>query len=124
MTATTPNVLLDAETARAMTLAEADPITGLDGAAIGTRDRELWQSGDGAVTVGVWEVDAGAFASRFQHYGECVTLVRGELHCTPADGGPAFTVRAGETVVFPRGWTGAWRTPDGLRKIYTIWSAQ
>jgi uncharacterized cupin superfamily protein len=90
---------------------------------LGRRHRTLWRRGNGAIEVGVWEVDAGRFHANYGAFGECVRIDSGEVQCTPDDGSPAFTLRAGDWMTFPRGWTGEWVMPSPVRKVYVIWEA-
>jgi uncharacterized cupin superfamily protein len=73
--------------------------------------------------VGIWEVDAGRFHADFGAYGECTRVVSGEVRCTP-DGGEAFTLRTGDWMTFPRGWTGEWVMPAPLRTVSVTWTAR
>ncbi len=88
------------------------------------RSRTLWQSADGSLEVGVWEIDAGRFHAEFGAYGECIRILSGEMRCTPDDGGEPFTLRAGDWMTFPRGWTGEWVMPAPTRKVYVTWAAR
>jgi uncharacterized protein len=90
---------------------------------LGRRSRTLWRSGNGAIEVGVWEVDAGRFHADYGAFGECVRIVNGEVRCTPDDGSQVFTLREGDWMTFARGWTGEWEMPSPLRKVYVIWEA-
>ncbi|MCD6029476.1 MAG: hypothetical protein K0S78_1650 [Thermomicrobiales bacterium] len=87
------------------------------------RSRTLWQSADGSLEVGVWEIDAGRFRADFGAFGECIRILSGEMRCTPDDGGEPFALRAGDWMTFPRGWTGEWVMPAPLRKVYVTWEA-
>jgi uncharacterized cupin superfamily protein len=86
------------------------------------RSRTLWQSADGSLEVGVWEIDAGRFDADFGAYGECIRILSGAMECTPDDGEP-FTLRAGDWMTFPRGWTGEWMMLAPTRKVYVTWTA-
>ena len=90
---------------------------------LGRRSRTLWRSGNGAIEVGVWEVDAGRFHADYGAFGECVRILSGDVRCTPDDGSQAFTLREGDWMTFARGWTGEWEMPSPLRKVYVIWEA-
>ena len=92
--------------------------------ALAHRSRTLWRSADGSLEVGVWEVDAGRFPAHFGAYGECIRIVSGQVRCTPDDGGAPFTLRAGDWMTFPRGWTGEWVMPSPMRKVYVTWEAR
>jgi uncharacterized cupin superfamily protein len=121
MTATMTAEKIEGAAIAAMALAEQDPIPGIDDRAIGARERASWRNGDGTIETGVWECDAGRFRAEFEAYGELFTVVSGEVVCTPDDGGAPFTLRPGDSVTFPRGWTGEWDVRAPLRKVYAIW---
>ncbi len=87
------------------------------------RSRTLWHSANEAIEIGVWEVDAGHFHADFGAYGEIIRIISGEMHFTPDDGGDPFTLRAGDWMTFPRGWTGEWEMPSPLRTTYVIWNS-
>jgi uncharacterized cupin superfamily protein len=114
---------IDPAAAVAMALPEKEPFTQYDGSPLGTRGVELWASEDGSIGVGVWECDAGRFPADFSEYGEIIQVVRGELVCTSDADGAVTTLRPGDTMVFPRGWTGEWVMREPLRKIWTSWLA-
>ena len=101
----------------------AVPAERAGGSPLAYRGQELWRSANGVLEAGVWEIDAGRFAANFGGYGELIRIVSGELECTPDDGGPQFVLRAGDWATFPRGWTGEWRMPAPLRKVYLTWAA-
>lgn len=99
---------------------EAKPIT-QPGVTIGTRDYQAWVNGDGSIETGIWECDAGVFRSRFEHHGELILILAGEMVCTP-DGGEPFTLAEGEACTFPRGWSGEWNVLRPIRKLYAVWT--
>jgi uncharacterized cupin superfamily protein len=51
-------------------------------------------------------VEPGRFRADFGAHGECIRILSGELRCTPDDGGTLCSLRAGDWMTFPRGWTG------------------
>ncbi len=111
--------------AAAMELEEGEPFpperTG--GGPLRQRNCTLWRSADGSIEMGVWEVDAGRFHANFGAFGELFQVVGGEVRCVPDDGSDVFTLRAGDWMTFPRGWTGKWVMPSPLRKVYVTWEA-
>jgi uncharacterized cupin superfamily protein len=115
---------IDGATVAAMELPDRDPFETIDGGALGTRGVNLWHSADGTIVTGVWECDAGRFHADFSEDGECIHVVRGELVCTADADGTVTTLRPGDTMVFPRGWTGEWDVRVPLRKIYSNWRAR
>jgi uncharacterized cupin superfamily protein len=120
MTATMTAQKIEGAEVGAIALAEQDAIPGIGGSAIGARERASWRNGEGTIETGVWECDAGRFRAEFDAYGELFTVVSGEVVCTP-DGGAPFTLHPGDSVTFPRGWTGEWDVRSPLRKVYAIW---
>lgn len=99
---------------------DAKPIT-QEGVSIPTRDYQAWVNSDGSIETGIWECDAGAFRSRFEHHGEMIYIIQGEMVCTP-DAGDAFTLAEGDSVTFPKGWSGTWEVKRPIRKLYTVWT--
>jgi uncharacterized cupin superfamily protein len=92
-----------------------------EGRAIGKRSRAIWRNADGSLGAGIWEVDEGTFWADFRAYGEIIFVVAGEMECTADADGSVVTLRAGDAMVFPRGWTGWWAIKVRLRKIYSAW---
>jgi uncharacterized cupin superfamily protein len=111
--------------AAAMPLDEGTPFpperTG--GGSLGKRSRTLWRSDDGTIEMGIWEIDAGRFHARFHGNGELIRIVAGEVDCT-GDDGSRFSLRPGDWMTIPRGWTGEWVMPSPLRKVYVTWEAR
>ena len=116
-------VMIDGTSMATMELVEKEQFETLHGGWLGTRGRHLWRSADGTVITGVWECDAGAFQADFGDYGECIVVLSGELTCIADADGMTTTLRPGDAMVFPRGWTGQWRMPQPLRKLFTSWEA-
>jgi uncharacterized protein len=110
--------------AAAMMLEEGEPFpperTG--GGPLGKRSRTLWRSADGTIEMGIWEIDAGRFHARFHGNGELIRIVAGKADCT-GDDGSSFSLRPGDWMTIPRGWTGEWVMPSPLRKVYVTWKA-
>lgn len=115
---------IDLATAAQLELTEKEPFAQYDGTPLGTRGVRLWTSADGLIAFGVWECDAGRFHGEFDGYGETVQVVSGELTCTADADGAVTTLRPGDTMVFPCGWTGEWRMPGPFRKICTAWTVR
>lgn len=92
-----------------------------EGVSIGTRDYRAWINGDGSIETGIWECDAGTFHSRFEHHGEMIYILQGEMQCT-SDDGASFTLAEGDSCTFPRGWSGIWDVKRPIRKLYTVWT--
>jgi uncharacterized cupin superfamily protein len=108
--------------ATAMALEEGTPFpperTG-DGP-LGRRSRTLWRSADETIEMGVWEVDAGRYQANFGASGELIRIISGAVNCT-GDDGSRFSLRPGDWMTIPRGWTGEWVMPSPLRKVYVTW---
>lgn len=113
---------IDGATVAGIDLA-AGPAIPTDAGPMGTYDLSTWRTADGSIETGVWACDAGVFHPRFTGYGECITIVSGEVNVTGEDGS-AFAMRPGDTLVFPRGWAGTWNVVSPLRKLYTTWTAR
>lgn len=94
-----------------------------DGVSIGTRDYRSWINTDGSIETGIWECDSGAFHSRFEHHGEMIVILEGELECT-GDDGSHFVLTEGDACTFPRGWSGIWNVIRPVRKLYAVWTAE
>jgi uncharacterized cupin superfamily protein len=92
-----------------------------DGVSIPTRDYSSWTSSDGSIETGIWECDAGTFRSRFEHHGEMIYILQGEMACTGEDGA-SFTLAEGDSCTFPKGWSGVWEVKRPIRKLYTVWT--
>jgi uncharacterized cupin superfamily protein len=105
---------------RAVVAPEARPIE-QPGVTIGTRDYQAWVNADGSIETGIWECDTGTFRSRFEHHGELILILAGEMICTP-DGGETFTLTEGDACTFPRGWSGEWNVTRSIRKLYAVWT--
>ena len=120
-TATT--LKIDRDEVAAMVLDEDAPIPAVDGGTLGTRNRTTWRSDDGTSEPGVWECDAGRFHATFGSYGEMIHIVGGQMVCT-GDDGDTFTLRPGDSITFPRGWTGEWDVRSPLRKVYATFTAR
>ena len=123
MTATAVSRRIDGEAVKTMELEEGRGIPSLDGGTLGTRSHETWKSADGTISSGVWECDEGRFQAKFAGYGETMHVVSGEVECTGVDG-TNFTLRPGDSMTFPRGWTGEWNIRTKLRKVYTTWDKE
>ncbi len=115
--------LTPAETA-AMLLQEETPLPSerSGGGPLGKRSRTLWRSDDGTIEMGVCEIDAGRFQANFGANGELIRIVEGEVVCT-GDDGSRFSLRSGDWMTIPRGWTGEWVMSSPLRKVYVTWEA-
>jgi uncharacterized protein len=83
---------------------------------MGTWGVTLWE--DGAVSVGVWECEAGPSRWLLEQH-ESIHLLAGRMTVQP-DGGAAIEMGPGDVAVFPKGWSGTWQIHEKLRKVYTL----
>ena len=93
----------------------------LDGP-MATARRGLWQSGDGAIRVGLWACAPGRFWTMYDGEGEFIRVMDGRLTCVE-DGGPTTHLGPGDAMTFPAGWRGEWRIEGTLRKLFAGWAA-
>jgi uncharacterized cupin superfamily protein len=82
----------------------------------------LVQSADKKVSSGLWECSAGRFRWTFG-WDEFVHVLEGEATIKP-EGGPAITLRAGDTAHFPLGLQTEWLVPRHIRKAFTVRTAE
>lgn len=76
----------------------------------------LWEK-DGAET-GIWESTAGP--SRWHlDTNEFVHVLAGKM-TVAEDGGLPIEVGPGDTLLFPKGWSGTWDIHETIRKLYVI----
>jgi uncharacterized cupin superfamily protein len=105
-----------------ISLEPSDTFTNIDGTPLQTKSKALWSSTDGTINAGIWECDAGRFWADFGEYGEIVVIVSGELACA-GDNGSHSILKPGDSMIFPRGWTGEWAMESPVRKIFASWNA-
>ena len=97
-------------------LADTGPLEEATGEPMHTRGVTFWQDGD--LEAGVWECTPGP--SRWLLEGhEFVHIVSGRMTVTP-DGGEPTSIAAGDSTVFPRGWSGTWQIHEPIRKVYVL----
>jgi uncharacterized cupin superfamily protein len=77
----------------------------------------LWEVGE--QSSGIWECTAGPSHWTLET-NEFVHLLTGRMTVTE-DGGEAVDLVAGDTMVFPLGWSGTWDITETLRKVYVIY---
>lgn len=116
------DVAVNGAYAPGMTLDEYGPISASIGVALDGpmrhRGKVFWQSTDGKVTCGLWEVDAGRFSCAFESEGEMVHVVKGTLVATDATG-LVITLAPGDVYTFTPGWRGIWEMREPMRKFFT-----
>ena len=105
-----------------MRLDEYGPISESIGVALdgpmSHRGKVFWQSEDGKVSCGLWEVDAGRFSCVFDGEGEMVHVVKGTIVATE-ESGETLTLGPGDVYTFTPGWKGIWEMREPMRKFFT-----
>lgn len=71
--------------------------------------------------IGLWQCEAYARKQVEPSYSELMFILNGAVTLTAENGDP-YHVRAGETVVVPRGATNAWTSEETVRKVFCILS--
>ncbi|HZZ97730.1 MAG TPA: cupin domain-containing protein [Jatrophihabitantaceae bacterium] len=109
---TTPHLhaTVDAE------LEDWGPLEEATGPEMTTSGVELWA--DGEQSGGIWQCTPGPSHWTLETH-EVIQLIAGRMTVTP-DGGEPTELAAGDTAVFPRGWTGTWQIHETVRKVYAI----
>lgn len=79
----------------------------------------LFTSADGLVEVGVWECTPGKFTADRSASSEICHIISGKAQLARIDGEVRDLV-AGDVLVLPRGWKGAWTIVEPTRKLYVI----
>jgi uncharacterized protein len=102
--------------AAAAELEEWGPLEEATGPEMTTSGLTLWKDGD--QEVGVWECTPGPSHWTLETH-ESVQILAGRMTVTP-DGGEPTEIGAGDTAVFPRGWTGTWDIHETIRKVYVL----
>ncbi len=88
------------------------------------RGHTFYQSADGKLTIGVWEATPGVLDVPDPYaVDEMMYVLQGKIVLTDTDGN-ASTHVPGDGVVLPKGWTGTFGVPDGVRKIYVAYSGE
>ncbi|MGO9196830.1 MAG: cupin domain-containing protein [Acidimicrobiales bacterium] len=93
------------------------PLAEATGDMMSTSGITLWEDGNGAET-GIWECTPGPSHWSLETH-EFVHVLSGSMTVT-ADGGDAVHLGPGDTVLFPKGWSGVWQIHETLRKLYVI----
>lgn len=87
------------------------------GAPMATHGKKLWV-GNGQ-EVGLWKCAPGPSRWVFDGASEAITILSGRM-TVAEDNGQTHEVKAGDTVVFPSGWSGTWEIHETIFKIYTL----
>ena len=93
------------------------PLDEATGEPMQTSGTTLWTA-DSGQEVGVWACTPGPSRWKLET-NEFVHILSGRMTVTP-DEGDAVEVGAGDTAVFPAGWTGTWQIHDPIRKLYVL----
>lgn len=88
------------------------------GSEMQTSGVSLWK-GEGDQSAGVWECTAGPSHWTLET-NEFVYVMSGSMTVTSDGDGEPVTLKAGDTILIPRGWSGAWEIHETLRKLYVI----
>ena len=80
------------------------------------RGQVFWE--EGSLVAGAWECDPGPSRWTFET-NEFIYILAGSMTVT-RDGGSAVRLKAGDTAVFPVGWTGTWTIHEPIRKVYNL----
>jgi hypothetical protein len=105
--------------AQAATMTELEDWGALEeatGPEMQTSGYTLWE--DGEASSGVWVCSPGPSFWKLET-NEFVHIIGGSMTVTP-QGGESVTLKAGDTMMFPRGWEGTWEIHETLRKLYVI----
>ena len=105
--------------AQAATMTELEdwgPLEEATGTEMQTSGYTLWE--EGGASSGVWVCSPGPSFWKLDT-NEFVHIIGGSMTVTP-EGGESVTLKAGDTMVFPRGWEGTWEIHETLRKLYVI----
>jgi uncharacterized protein len=92
------------------------PLEEATGPEMQTSGYTLWEEGDSSA--GVWVCTPGPSHWTLGTH-EFVHIVEGSMTVTP-DAGEPVTLKQGDTMLFPRGWSGDWEIHETLRKLYVI----
>jgi hypothetical protein len=105
--------------AQAATMTELEDWGALEeatGPEMQTSGYTLWE--DGEASSGVWVCSPGPSFWKLET-NEFVHIIGGSMTVTSQEG-ESVTLKAGDTMVFPRGWEGTWEIHETLRKLYVI----
>jgi len=92
------------------------PLAEATGAQMQTSGITFWKDGD--QEAGIWECTPGPSRWTLQTH-EFVQILSGSMTVTP-DGGQPADISAGDSAVFPRGWSGTWQIHETIRKAYVL----
>jgi uncharacterized protein len=81
--------------------------------------RELFQSRDKTLEVGIWECTPGRFTADRSHSSEICHILSGRAEVRTLNGEPR-ALGPGDVLVLPQGWKGEWRIWETTRKLYVF----
>jgi uncharacterized protein len=116
MTTSTNPLALLGDAATRTDLEDWGPLEEATGEEMQTAGLTLWEEGE--QSSGIWECTAGPSHWTLETH-EFVHLLTGRMTVTP-DGGESVELGAGDTMLFPKGWSGTWDIAETLRKVYVI----
>lgn len=106
------------EAASRQDLEEWGPLEEATGPEMSTFGLTLWEDGNGAET-GIWECTPGPSRWSLETH-EFVHVLSGAMTVTADEDGEPLHLGPGDTILFPRGWSGSWQIEERLRKLYVI----
>jgi len=80
---------------------------------------DLYVSGDGRVSSGIWSVTPGRFHDVMDG-DETFVVLAGRMTVTPDDSSPPFEVKAGDVCIFPAGYRSVWTVHETIVKGYRV----
>lgn len=101
----------------AIELDDWGPLPEATGEPMATAGKKLW-TGEGDNEVGIWRCAPGPSRWHFET-NESITVIAGCMTVTD-DEGDSTVIAAGDSAVFPRGWSGTWDIHDTVLKVYTV----
>lgn len=81
--------------------------------------RELFESLDGSMSIGIWECTPGRFTADRTKSAETCHIISGRVEMRHPDGTTEL-LGPGDLLVLPQGWVGEWRILEQTRKLYII----
>lgn len=95
------------------------PLSEATGPEMSTSGVALWKDSSGSET-GIWQCTAGPSHWTLET-NEFVHVLSGSMTVVADDGESRPVVLGpGDTVLFPKGWSGSWEIHETLRKLYVI----
>ncbi|MCX2963192.1 cupin domain-containing protein [Gordonia aquimaris] len=111
---TTSTVLIN--DAEKIELEDWGPLPEATGEPMSTAGKVLWK-GEGPLEAGLWKCAPGPSRWLFET-NESITVLTGRMTVTEDSGG-SYVIAAGDSAVFPKGWSGTWDIEETIFKVYT-----